>query len=312
MLQGKTAFISTGASRGIGAEVAKTLAARGANVVIAAKSAEPHKILPGTIHSVADEVHAIADKHQNGAKALPIQMDVRDDRAVKDAIAKAVGTFGNLDILVNNASAINLGTTVDAKPKNYDLVNNINARGTWLVSRYALEHLYQSASAGRNPHIVTLSPPLNQGLFARRDDKMDASFAQTRALYAMSKCAMSVAAYALAGEALPRGVASNTIWPYTLIGTSAMRVVNPGEGAERGWRSPAIVSDAAVRLVQEDAKEWTGRFLIDELYLRERHGFTTEQMAAYSIAGPDTPFSDLSEDLFITQEVREAVRAYYS
>ncbi|PKI84687.1 hypothetical protein MVES_000940 [Malassezia vespertilionis] len=300
MLQGKTAFI-TGASRGIGAEVAKTLAARGANVVIAAKSAEPHKI----VH----EVHAIADKHQNGAKALPIQMDVRDDRAVKDAIAKAVGTFGNLDILVNNVrfELRSSGTHCARSPQ-----NNINARGTWLVSRYALEHLYQSASAGRNPHIVTLSPPLNQGLFARRDDKMDASFAQTRALYAMSKCAMSVAAYALAGEALPRGVASNTIWPYTLIGTSAMRVVNPGEGAERGWRSPAIVSDAAVRLVQEDAKEWTGRFLIDELYLRERHGFTTEQMAAYSIAGPDTPFSDLSEDLFITQEVREAVRAYYS
>ncbi|WFD30404.1 hypothetical protein MSPP1_001423 [Malassezia sp. CBS 17886] len=295
---------NTGASRGIGAEIAKALAKRGANVVVAAKSSEPHKTLPGTIHSVVDEVHAIADKEQTGARAFAVQLDVRDPGAVEDAIAQAAGTFGHLDMVVNN---------VDAKVKTYDLVNGINARGTWLVSRFALPHLYKSAAAARNPHILMLSPPMDKGMFTERPGgALPQSFAETHALYAMSKFGMSVAAFALAAECAPAGIASNTIWPFTLIGTSAMRIVNSEAGAEQHWRKPSVVSDAAVRLLAEDAKVWTGRFLIDELYLRERHGFDNKMMAAYSLGGPDTPFDELREDLFISDEVRQAVGKYYA
>lgn len=218
---------------------------------------------------------------------------------------------------LTQASAINLGPTDEAKPKVYDLVNGINARGTWLTSRFALPHLFASAQAQRNPHILTLSPPLNQGMFEPENGEIMPSFKETKALYAMSKCAMSVAAYALAAECQSRGVASNALWPYTLIGTSAMRIVNPNAGAERHWRAPDIVSAAAVRILAEPASftyvvySRSGRFLIDELYLRERHQFTTEQMNQFAVV-PGTPFSELSEDLYISDPVRKAVRAYYS
>lgn len=192
----------------------------------------------------------------------------------------------------------------------YDLVNNINARGTWLVSKFAFPHLIESARASRNPHMVTLSPPLHHGLF---DPKVTPPklFADTRALYCMSKIAMSTAAYAFAAEGAEYGIASNTLWPYTMIGTSAMRIVNPEAGAERTWRSPRIVADAAVRMLEEDAKVFTGRFIIDELYLRQSHKFSNELIAAYSLGGKDTPFKELAEDLYITPEIRKAVQSYY-
>ena len=195
-------------------------------------------------------------------------------------------------------------------PKVYDLVNNINARGTWLVSRFAFPYLIESARSSRNPHIVTLSPPLNQSLFDPKQTPMKV-FADTRALYAMSKFAMSTAAYAFAAEGAEYGIASNTLWPYTMIGTSAMRIVNPNEGAERSWRSPRIVADAAVRILEEDARVFTGRFLIDELYLRQSHQFSNDLISAYSLGGKDTPFKELAEDLYITPEVRKAVQSYY-
>ncbi|WFD44673.1 hypothetical protein MPSI1_003343 [Malassezia psittaci] len=249
-MQGKIAFI-TGASRGIGAEIAKNLAMRGVSVAVAAKSAQPHKTLPGTIHSVVDELDEIADRQGSKAKALAVQLDVRDAEAVEHAVEKVASHFGGLDILVNNASAISLGSTIDARPKVYDLVNGINARGTWLTSRFALPHLYKSAEASRNPHILTLSPPLNQGMFELENGEIVPSFKDTKALYAMSKCAMSVAAYSLAAEAKSRGVASNALWPYTMIGTSAMRIVNPESDAERRWRVPRIVADTAVGILEE-------------------------------------------------------------
>lgn len=211
---------------------------------------------------------------------------------------------------MTQASAINLGPTVDAKTKVYDLVNGINARGTWLVSRFALPHLYQSAADGRAPRLLTMSPPLDKGLFELENGEIERSFMFSKSLYTMSKVAMSTAAYALAAETKARGVASNTLWPYTMIGTSAMRIVSPDAGAERGWRSPGIVADAAARILEEDAS-FTGQFLVDELYLRERHQFTTDQIAEYSLGGRDTPITELEEDLYITQQVRDAVRAYY-
>ncbi|WFC96694.1 hypothetical protein MBRA1_003357 [Malassezia brasiliensis] len=308
-LAGKTALI-TGASRGIGAEIAKALVARGANVAVAAKSAEPHKTLPGTIHTVVDELHEIAERNRTGAKALALQLDVRDAGAVEDVVNRVASHFRSLDMVVNNASAINLGPTAAAAPKTYDLINNINARGTWLTSRYALPHLFASAQAQRNPHLLTLSPPLDQGMFARENGEIMRSFADTKALYAMSKCAMSVAAYAFAAECQAKGVASNALWPYTLIGTSAMRIVNPGEGAEKHWRSPEIMADAAVRILAEPAT-FTGHFLIDELYLRQAHGFTNDDLNRYAVV-PGTPFAELTEDLFISQEVRSAIQAYYA
>jgi len=200
--------------------------------------------------------------------------------------------------------------TTEAAPKVYDLVNNINARGTWLVSRFAFPHLIESARSSRNPHIITLSPPLNQGLFDPKQTPTKV-FAETRALYSMSKIAMSTAAYAFAAEGAEHGIASNTLWPYTMIGTSAMRIVNPGEGAERTWRSPRIVADAAVRMLEEDARVFTGRFIIDELYLRQSHQFSNDLIAAYSLGGRDTPFKDLAEDLYIPSEIRKAVQSYY-
>lgn len=302
---------STGASRGIGLEIGKLLASKGANVAVAAKTAEPHAKLPGTIFTAVEEIEKIGkENNYNSVRGLPLQVDIRDAEKVEDAIQKTIDKFGNLDIIINNASAINMSSTLQAKPKSYDLMNSINVKGTWLVSKFALPHLLKSAEQGRNPHILTLSPPLHLNLFQpftqnRKDDSGD-QFKQVGAAYSVSKLGMSIATYALAAETFGK-VACNTLWPYTLIGTSAMKIVSPNaEIEERRWRSPSIVAEAAIRILEQDAKTFSGQMLVDELYLRE-HGFNNEQLKEFSLGGRDIKFDELAEDLFISKTLRDEI-----
>ncbi|PWN53225.1 NAD(P)-binding protein [Violaceomyces palustris] len=307
-LRGKTAFI-TGASRGIGLEIAKSLATRGANVAVAAKTTEPHPKLPGTIHTAVEEINQIGERNGSGAKGLAIQLDVRDADAVKDAIDRTVGTLGNLDIVINNASAINVKPTVEASVKSYDLMNNINSRGTWLVSRFALPHLLKSASESRNPHILTLSPTLTYSMLSASSSRggFPSQFSQTASAYTIAKFGMSLNTLALAAETMGK-VGVNSLWPYTLIGTSAMKIVSPNSDVEeKRWRSPKIVSEAAVRVLEEYGATFSAQFLVDEIYLRRKHGFTDEQIAEFSLGGKETPLESLAEDLYISQELREDV-----
>ncbi|KDN40704.1 NAD(P)-binding protein [Tilletiaria anomala UBC 951] len=306
-LKGKTAFI-TGASRGIGLEIAKALARKGANVAVAAKTVEPHPKLPGTIHTAVGEVNAIGEQNGTGARGFAVQLDVRDAGAVENAVESTVDKFGGLDIVVNNASAINLTSTVNATVKSYDLMNGINSRGTWLVSRFALPHLLRSASAKRNPHILTFAPPLNYSILSTGPKGCwPSDFQATASAYTIAKFGMSLATLALAAETLGQ-VSVNALWPYTYIGTSAMKIVNPdAETEEKRWRSPEIMSEASIRIFEENAKAFTAQFLIDEIYLRRNHKFTDEQIRAYSLGGAETPHETLAEDLFISQEIREEI-----
>lgn len=188
--------------------------------------------------------------------------------------------------------------------------NNINARGTWLVSRYALPHLLKSADASRNPHILTLSPPLDSGMFSTSPSlgAFPAQFAQTASAYTVAKVGMSLATFALAAETHGR-VGCNGLWPYTMIGTSAMKIVSRDPtNEERTWRSPLFVAEAARRMLEEDGRSFTARWILDEVYLRRQHGFTDEQVRAFSMGGPDTPLEALAEDLYITQEMRNEVQ----
>ena len=311
-LAGRTALI-TGGSRGIGLEIGKCLAARGANVVIAAKTATPHPKLPGTIYTACDEIASTAAAAGSSAVAHPVQLDIRDAGAVESAIDGVVSKFGGLDIVVNNASAINMTPTKKASVKSYDLMNGINSRGTWLVSRFALPHLLQSAEADRNPHILTLSPPLNfNTLSTTPGNKVDDlppifphQFAETASAYTIAKFGMSLLTLSLAAETLGK-VSVNSLWPYTLIATSAMKIVSSDAAVqERRWRSPTIVAEAAARLVEE--KGVTGQFLVDELYLRHK-GLTLQDIKKFNV-DEATELQDLAEDLYISQELREAVWA---
>lgn len=200
--------------------------------------------------------------------------------------------------------------TVEATPKSYDLMNNINARGTWLVSRYALPHLLQSFEKSRNPHILTLSPPLTYSMFSTDKDKggFPLQFSQTASAYTIAKIGMSLGTFALAAETAGK-IGCNGLWPYTLIGTSAMKVVSKdAKTEEKFWRSPSIVADAAIRILQEDARHFTARWILDEVYLRRNQGFSDEQIANYSMGGSDTPLDLLKEDLYITQEMRDDIQ----
>ncbi|KAK0528617.1 hypothetical protein OC834_003013 [Tilletia horrida] len=323
-LKGRVAFI-TGASRGIGLELGLALARRGASVAVAAKTSEPHPKLPGTIHSAAKGISEIGEKNGSGARGLAIQMDVRDADAVQGAIERTVQEFGGLDIVINNASAISMKPTVESSVKSYDLMNSINSRGTWLVSRFALPHLLESSKKSRNPHILTLSPPLNYGMLRTPSllgskpepenpagDAYPAQFAQTASAYTIAKFGMSLNTLALAAE-LRGKVGVNALWPYTLIGTSAMKIVAAGSGpveeAEKGWRSPEIVAEAGVRVLEEDGRKFTGQWVVDEIYLRRQHGFSDSDIARFSMGGEATPFEALEEDLYIPEELREDVRA---
>ena len=266
-LQGKTLFI-TGASRGIGLAIARRAAADGANIVIAAKTAEPNPKLPGTIHSAAEEVRAA------GGQALPIQLDIRDEEAVHAAVAQAVMTFGGIDILVNNASAISLTRTAETSLKRYDLMMDINVRGTFAGAQACLPHLQRAA----NPHVLVLSPPIN----------LDPKWLGVHAAYTASKYGMSLIALGMAEEFRSLGIAVNTLWPQTIIATSALNVAQVGLG-EMG-RKPEIMADAAHRILTADARTLTGRSLIDEAVLREA-GVT--DFSSYLVKPGVTPITDL-------------------
>lgn len=247
-LAGKTLFI-TGASRGIGLAIALRAARDGANIAIAAKTAEPHPRLEGTIHTAA------ADIEKAGGKALPLIVDVRDDEAVKTAIDKTAETFGGIDIVVNNASAIQLTPTPQTDMKRYDLMHQVNARGTFMVTKFALPWLEK----GDNPHVLMLSPPL---------DMQEHWFAHHVA-YSMAKYGMSMCVLGFAGEFRAKGIAVNALWPRTTIATAAVANIVGGEGMMRASRKPEIMADAAYAMLTRPSREFTGNFCIDDTILAD-------------------------------------------
>ena len=248
-LQGKTLFI-TGASRGIGLAIGLRAARDGANVVIAAKTAEAHKHLPGTIYSAAAEIEAA------GGQALPLIVDVRDEASVLAAVEAAVARFGGIDICVNNASAIQLTGTLATDMKRYDLMHQVNARGTFLVSRACIPHLKQA----QNPHILALSPPLD----------LSPRWFGPHVAYTMAKYGMSLAMLGMADEFREDGIACNGLWPRTGIATAAIEFALTGKDGLAHCRTPEIMADAAHAIFTSPSRELTGRFLIDDSFLYER------------------------------------------
>ena len=248
-LQDRTVFI-TGGSRGIGLAIAKRCAADGAKVVIAAKTVEANPKLPGTIHTAAAEIEAA------GGQCLPLQVDIRDEQQVAQAVATAVERFGGIDIVVNNASAISLTGTEATPIRRFDLMMGVNARGTYLVTQACLPHLKRSAAAGRNPHVLTLSPPLN----------MDAKWFAPHLAYTMAKYGMSMCVLGHAAEFRPFGIAVNALWPRTAIATAALQMI-PGIKPEH-CRKVEIMADAAYAILTSDAAATTGNFFIDDEVLR--------------------------------------------
>jgi citronellol/citronellal dehydrogenase len=247
-LAGKRMFI-TGGSRGIGLAIALRAAQDGAHIAIAAKTAEANPKLPGTIFSAAKEIEAA------GGTALPIQCDIRDEAQIEAAIAKTAETFGGIDILINNASAINLTRTDQTPAKRFDLMFDVNVRGTFLTSQAALPHLRKSAEEGRNPHILNLSPPLS----------MKAVWFKNHVAYTMAKYGMSMCVLGMAEEFKLDGIAVNALWPRTVIDTAALQMI-PGIDALAG-RKPEILADAAHIIFNRDSKECTGNFFVDDMVL---------------------------------------------
>jgi citronellol/citronellal dehydrogenase len=245
-LQGKTLFV-TGASRGIGLAIALRAARDGANVAIAAKTAETHKHLPGTIYSAAEEIE------KAGGKALPLVVDVRDEANVYEAVEKTVERFGGIDICVNNASAIQLTGTLATEMKRYDLMNQVNARGTFLVSKACIPHLKRAA----NPHVLMLSPPLD----------MSPRWFQGHVAYTMAKFGMSMCVLGMAEEFREDGIAFNALWPRTGIATAAIQFALAGEEGMRRCRTPEIMADAAYAVFNKPSRTFTGNFLIDDTFL---------------------------------------------
>ncbi|RBP08651.1 citronellol/citronellal dehydrogenase [Roseiarcus fermentans] len=273
-LSGRTLFI-TGASRGIGLAIGLRAARDGANVAIAAKTAEPHPKLPGTIYTAAEAVE------QAGGRALPLVVDVRDETKVRAALETTVATFGGLDIVVNNASAANLAASQATDMKRFDLMHQINARGTFLVSKFAVPYLEQ----GTNPHILVLSPPL---VF---DEKQVAPMTA----YAIAKYGMSIAALGLAGELRASGIAVNALWPRTLIGTSVVKNLLGGDPAMRASRTPDIMADAAYAVLLKDSRSFTANFLIDDSFLFD---CGVRDFDRYRV----DPTSDLATDVLVPHD----------
>jgi len=267
-LRGKTIFI-TGSSRGIGREIALRCARDGANLVITGKTVEAHAKLPGTILSVAAEVE------QAGGRALAIQLDVRDEQALKAAMDRAALHFGGIDVLVNNASAISLTGTLETTSKRLDLMWDVNMRATFLASQTCIPYLKQSA----NPHILTLSPPLN----------LDAKWFAPHVAYTISKYGMSLCTLGMAQEFREDGIAVNCLWPRTTIATAAIEYNFP-EAVLRASRKPAIMADAAHRILTRDSRACSGNFFIDEEVLREA-GVT--DFGQYAVAAGTPLFGDL-------------------
>jgi len=245
-LKGKTLFI-TGASRGIGLAIALRCARDGANIAIAAKTETPHPKLEGTIYTAADQIE------KAGGRALPLAVDVRDEDAVKAGIDKTAQTFGGIDIVVNNASAVSRTPVAETDMKRYDLMQAINTRGTFMVSKYAIPHLEKAS----NPHILMNSPPL---------DMAEKWFAGTTG-YSIAKYGMSLVVLGLAGELRGKGIAVNALWPRVTIATAAIKNLLGGERVMRMSRTPEIMADAAYAIFQKPAKSFTGHFLIDDSFL---------------------------------------------
>ena len=248
-LQGKTLFI-TGASRGIGLAIGLRAARDGANVAIAAKSAEPHKHLPGTIYTAAEEIEAA------GGKALPLIVDVRDEQSVEAAVQQTADKFGGIDICVNNASAISLTGTLDTPMKRYDLMNQVNARGTFMTTRACLPFLKKAD----NPHVLALSPPLD----------MSAKWFAGHSAYTIAKFGMSMCMLGMAEEFKVDGVACNALWPRTAIATAAVQFALGGDAMIQASRTPEILADAAYEIFTTPSRELTGEFLIDDAFLYSR------------------------------------------
>jgi citronellol/citronellal dehydrogenase len=275
-LNGKTLFI-TGASRGIGLAVALRAARDGANVAIAAKTETPHPKLPGTIHTAAAEIEAA------GGRALALAVDVREEGAVKDAIARTAAHFGGIDIVVNNASAISLTPVTDTDMRRFDLMHQVNTRGAFMVSKYAIPHLAKA----QNPHILMMSPPL---------DMAEKWFAPHTA-YTMAKFGMSMVVLGLAGELRPQGIAVNALWPRTTIATAAIKNLLGGEEIMRRSRRPEILAEAAYRIFGKPARSFSGHFLIDDTLL------AAEGVADFEPYRVD-PKEPLASDFFVPDHIK--------
>jgi citronellol/citronellal dehydrogenase len=280
-LAGKTLFI-TGASRGIGLAIALRAARDGANIAVAAKTAEPHPKLAGTIYTAAEDIE------RAGGRALPLVVDVRDEAMVRDALAKAAAHFGGIDIVVNNASAIQLTSVANTDMRRFDLMHQINARGTFVVSKWAISYLEKSG----NPHILMISPPL---------DMKEKWFAPHTA-YSMAKFGMSLVVLGLAGELRAQGIAVNALWPRTLIATAAVQNLLGGTEMVRKARRPEIMADAAYAVFCSPARELSGRFLIDDNFLAE-HG--VKDFDHYRA----DPTQELAPDFFVPDDIPPPPRA---
>ena len=274
-LKGKTLFIS-GASRGIGLAIAVRAARDGANVAVAAKTAEPHPKLPGTIYTAAEEIE------KAGGKALPIICDIRFEEQVQAAVDQTAAKFGGIDICVNNASAISLTGTLQTDMKRYDLMNGINARGTYLVSRTCIPYLKKAA----NPHVLNLSPPLD----------MNPKWFAGHTAYSMAKYGMSMCVLGMAAEFKDDGIAFNALWPRTGIATAAIRNALAGDEGMKHCRTVDILSDAAYIVFNKKAKEFTGNFLIDDTFLAANGVMDFDQ---YRV----DPTKDLMPDFFVPDSV---------
>jgi citronellol/citronellal dehydrogenase len=274
-LKGKTLFI-TGASRGIGLAIALRAAREGANIAIAAKTADPNPKLAGTIFTAAAEIEAV------GGQALPLQCDIRYEEQVQDAVAKTAERFGGIDACINNASAISLTPTLQTDMKRYDLMNQINARGTFVCSKATIPHLVKAA----NPHILNLAPPLD----------MQARWFKNHTAYTMAKFGMSMCTLGMSAEFAEQGIAVNSLWPLTTIDTAAVRNVLGGDSLAKVSRTPEIVADAAIAILKRPSRECTDNFFIDEEVLRAE-GVT--DFSKYAV----TPGAPLMPDFFVPDAV---------
>ena len=274
-LSNKTLFVS-GASRGIGLAIAKRAASDGANIILAAKTAEPHPKLPGTIYTAAEEIE------DAGGKAFPVICDVRSEEQIEDAVNKGSEHFGGIDICVNNASAIQLTNTLQTDMKRYDLMNQINARGTFLTSKKCLPYLLKSD----NPHILNLSPPLD----------MNPKWFSNHVAYSIAKYGMSLCVLGMAEEFKEQGVAVNALWPRTAIATAAVKNILGGDETVKVSRTPEIMADAAYVILTKDSKEFTGNFCIDDNLLAENG---VDDFSKYA----EVPFAQLAPDFFVPDDI---------
>ena len=274
-LSNKTLFIS-GDSRGIGLAIAKRAAQDGANIILAAKTAEPHPKLPGTIYTAADEIE------EAGGKAFPVLCDVRYEEQLETAVKNGADHFGGIDICVNNASAIQLTNTLQTDMKRYDLMNQINARGTFLTSKKCIPYLLKS----ENPHILNLSPPLD----------MNSKWFSNHVAYSIAKFGMSLCVLGMAEEFKEKGIAVNALWPRTAIATAAVKNILGGDELVKVSRTPEIMADAAHVILTKDSKEFTGNFCIDDNLLAD-NGVT--DFSKYA----EVPFSQLAPDFFVPDNI---------